>query len=232
MAVSFYDNLPINQDIVLDWPLTEGEPQLVHDQSKSGIVGVMNGTNPIIWAAANGYDYHGVFFVEAWQQFIEALAADTTDLNFTTTDYALAMWCGFIDTATDQILMSKYELNNSGWEVYHTSVGALRYMTVRHHHGGTRTGSYSLGWDFLTTYLFGVDRIGTAHQHYRDGVAIPTVSQVLQDPGSSIADNFRIGCRFTEDANWMNGYGGRPRAWSRAIGAAGHRQLFAQGYRQ
>ncbi len=232
MAVTFYDNLPINQDIVLDWPLTEGNAQLAHDQSKSGIVGVMQGDVGVIWAAASGYDYHGVFLIEAWHQFIEALAADTTDLNFTVTDYALAVWCGFVDTSDDQILISKYTLDASGWEVYFTAVGALRYMTVRHHHGGTRTSSYSLGWAFNITHLFGVDRIGTAHQHYRNGVAVPTVSQVLQDPGSSIADNLRIGCRFTEDNDWMNGYLGRSRAWSRAIGAAGHRQLFAQGYRQ
>ena len=235
MAVTFYDNLPINQDIVLDWPLSEGLGSLVHDRSKSEITGTLHGTMAPLWAAATGQPFYGIYLFNTWNQYASAPAADTANLDFTSGDYALSCWLNWQDYATSQIVMGKYVVDVRGWEVYLFKAGALDYLTVRHHHAGgltNRTASYSLGWTPGTLHLFGVDRIGTAHQHYRNGQPIPTVSSVLIDPVSSAASDLVVGIRYTLDVNKYRGYIGRPRAWSRALGAAGHRQLFAQGNAQ
>ena len=236
MAVTFYDNLPLNQGIVLDWPMTEGTGKLVHDQSKSGSIGqLLTGGLPVMWPAAIGTGFYGVYLFEVWDQYINCPAVDTTNLNFTSGDYSLACWFRWSIVEYSQILMGKYILDDSGWEVYLTNAGGLDYVSVRHHHslGATaRTSSYSTGWPVNILHCWSYSRTGTTAQHYRNGLPVTTTSSVLIDPESSVGNDLRLGVRFTEGANWFNGYLGRPRAWNRALTAAEHRQIYAQGNAQ
>ena len=236
MAVTFYDNLPINEDIVLDWPMTEGGSSLIHDQSKSGSIGTFLGAWGPIWPAAIPQPFYGIYMFRIWTQYINCPAADTTNLNFTSGDYSLSFWIKWAVDEYTQMVMGKYVLDNSGWEAYLDNAGGLDYMSVRHNHGGTpaRTSSYSTGWAQNILHLFGYSRTGATAQHYRNGIAIPTTISAggLIDPASSAADDLRVGCRFTEGSNWYNGYLGRPRAWARALNADEHRQLYAQGNAQ
>jgi len=236
MARTFYDNLPLNQDIVLDWPFLEGTGTLIHDQSKSGSIGTREGAGGTIWPAETGQPYYGLYLFQVWTQYINCPAADCPNLNFTSGDYSLACWFNWsVGTDTSQILMGKYILSDSGWEVYLTESGGIYYLTVRHHHSlgaSLRTASYSIGWLPSTLHCWSYSRTGTTAQHYMNGLPIATVSGTLIDPESSAALDLRCGCRFTEDSNWLNAYLGRPRAWSRALTAAEHRQIFAQGNAQ
>ena len=235
MARTFYDSLGLNEDIQLDLSMLEATGGLLHDESKNHSMATMHTAlaTPLWLQTSEGH--FGIFLNRIYpildlDQYYDIPAADCTNLNFTTTDYSLAMWFYWNTTGHSQIIMGKYFLDASGWEAYLHDTGIHRYMTVRHHHGGTRTGSYSDGWAFNEWHLWSYSRIGAAAFHYKDGEPITTISDVLQDPGSSIADDFRIGCRFTEDQNWAKMRFHRPRAWSRGLSADEHRLLFRLGY--
>jgi len=157
-------------------------------------------------------------------------AADCPNLNFTSGDYSLAMWFYWQWAGYSQILMGKYFVDASGWEAYLHFDGVNNTLTVRHHHGGTRTATYSLGWVQGAWHLWSYSRIGANGYHYRDGEPITTIGGPLQDPSSSIANDWRLGCRHTEDMNWLKARFHRPRAWSRALVEAEHRLLYRLGY--
>ena len=235
MARTFYDSLGLNEDIELDLSMLEATGSYLHDESRNHSMATMHtalGT-PLWLQTSEGH--FGIYLNRIYplldvDQYYDIPAADCTELNFTTTDYSLAIWFYWTSTGRSQIIMGKYFLDQSGWEVYLHDTGMHRYMTVRHHHGGTRTSSYSDGWAFNEWHLWSYSRIGATGYHYKDGEPITTISQVLQDPGSSVADDFRIGCRFTENDNWAKIRFHRPRAWSRGMLPDGHRLLYRLGY--
>ena len=235
MARTFYDTLPLNRDIELDLSMLEATGLITHDESKNHSMATMHSAilTPFWLQTSPGtYGLHlnRVYPLLDMQQFLDIPAADCTNLNFTTTDYSLAMWFNWTDTSYSQIMMGKYVVDSRGWEAYVTKIGAAESITVRHHHGGTRTATYSLGWVPGEWHLWGYSRIGANAYNYRDGQPITTIGGPLLDPDSSVADDFRIGCRYTEDMNWLKARFHRPRAWSRALTVDEHRLLYRLGY--
>jgi len=235
MPATHYDSLALNEDIQLDLSMLEANGLFVHDESKNHSMATMHSSVGVpLWqqlAVGNfGLSINAIYPTLNTNQFLDIPAADCTNLNFTTTDYSLAMWFNWTDTGLSQIMMGKYVVDSRGWEVYVTKIGAAESITVRHHHGGTRTATYSLGWTPGEWHLFSYSRIGANAYHYRDGVPIATIGGPLQDPASSLVDDFRIGCRYTEDMNWFKAKFHRPRAWSRALTADEHRLLYRLGY--
>jgi hypothetical protein len=239
MARTFYDSLALNDDIELDLSMLEATGLITHDESGNRSMATMQAAIgvPLWQQIATGHfglQLNIAYPMLDMKHFVDIPAADCTELDFTTTDYSLAVWFLWSDTGyMSQVLMGKYITSVRGWEVYLTEVGALRYMTVRHHHAGgasERTASYSLDWVYDEWHLFSYSRIGATGYHYRDGEPIATVSGTLIDPESSVADDFRIGCRYSEDTNWFKGKFHRPRAWSRALTVNEHKTLFELGY--
>ena len=239
MARTFYDNLGLNEDIQLDLSMLEATGLVTHDESLNHSMATLHGTflTPF-WLQTTPGTYglrmnlqYPTFDTE---HFLDIPAANCANLDFTTTDYSLAMWFNWTDTGLSQILMGKYVVNNNGWEVYLTNTPlAPNSLTVRHHHPAgsvVRTGNYSLGWTPGVWYLWSYTRTGATCQHYRNGEPVTTISDVMQDPASNVASDFRIGCRYSEDANWFKGSFHRPRAWSRALTAGEHRLLYRLGY--
>jgi len=235
MARTFYDSLALNDDIELDLSMLEATGSLLHDESKNHSMATMHSAiGTPLWlqtsASRFGIDLNRVYPTLDMQQYYDIPAADCKNLDFTSSDYSLAIWFYWSHTGSSQIVMGKYVVDNSGWEAYLYFNGTNYFMTVRHHHGGTRTGNYSAGWVYSQWHLWSYSRTGTTCQHYRDGLPITTISDVLQDPSSSIANDWRLGCRFTEDSNWWKARFHRPRAWSRGLTADEHRLLFELGY--
>ena len=232
MARTFYDSLGLNEDIQLDLSMLEATGLITHDESPNHSMATMYSTilTPFWLQTTTGnYGLHlnRINPLFDMQQFLDIPAADCTNLNFTTTDYSLAMWFNWEFLGTSAILMGKYVVNNSGWETYLHNDGINDTLTVRHHHGGTRTATYSAGWTQNVWQLWSYSRIGANAYHYRDGEAVAVVgSGALQDPSSSIANDWRLGCRYTEDANWLKARFHRPRAWSKALTADQHRLLY------
>jgi len=237
MTRTFYDNLGLNENIELDLSMLEATGVYLHDESKNHHIATQHATlgTPLWMQLASGR--YGISINPAYptvdtKQFYDIPAADCLNLDFTSGDYSLALWFYWTSTGSSQILMSKYALDASGWEVYLYDTGINRYLTVRHHHGGTRTASYSNGWAFGEWHLWSYTRIGGMAYHYKDGELIATFisSGGLIDPVSSIADDWRFGCRYTEDQNWARVRFYRPRAWSKALTADEHRLLYRLGY--
>jgi hypothetical protein len=234
MARTFYDSLGINEDIELDLAMLEATGLLIHDESRNHSMATMHSAIGVPLWLQTATGQFGLFLNQAYpfldmRHFIDIPAADCPNLDFTTTDYSLAMWFNWKFEGYSQIIMGKYVVSQRGWEAYLHNDGVNDSLTVRHHHGGTRTATYSLGWTQNVEHLWSYSRVGINAYHYRDGNPIAVVGGPLQDPNSNIADDFRIGCRYTEDANWFKARFHRPRVWSRALTADEHRLLYRLG---
>jgi len=219
MASIFYDSHSINEDMELDLSMLEATGTITHDESKNHITATA--PNGLVWnALAAGY--HGIFLNEVLDRYLEAPAADTTALNFTSGDYSLAVWLNPGHWGDDSmIIMGRYMVDVRGWELYYYDVTNL--ITLRHHHAGgatNRTGCYSGGWLRDGEWrLFGLSRVGGIAQHYMNGQPITTTGAVggLLDPATDAADDLVIGVRTSKDNNYWTGHLHRPRAWSRAL---------------
>ena len=226
-----YDKIPENEDMLLDLPFREGAGALTHDHAKphhpmtlldpgGGSFtwdSLVTGLGVLTFVTIGGGATDGVN--------IHCPGADSADLNFIAGDYSLGAWIRWTDDAISQIVMGRYVLNVSGWELYLTKIGAVSSLTQRHHHAGTlvggnpRSGCFSVGWNPDTWFFMGTSRTGGGEaQHYRNGVALEMVTSGLVDPETS-AQAFKIGSRYTADANWYKGPMWRPRIWGRALTA-------------
>lgn len=203
-----YDSIGYNQGILLDLPLREGIGIVTMDVAKPHHV--VNLINAPTWTALPS----GLMTLnsDGLTEYMECAGAISADLNFMAGDYSIGGWFNWADSVHDsQILIGRYEVSVSGWEVYLTEVGALRYLTLRHHHaaGATlRTAAFSLGWTYGTNWHFGISRIGTTCYMYRNGQPIATTSDVLIDP-ETCAQDLVIGVRYTKDSNYFKNMRGR-----------------------
>lgn len=208
MAI-LYDSIGYNQEMLLDLPLREGIGILTADVAKPHHV--VDLINTPTWAALDT-DLMTLNF-DGTTEYMECEGATCTDLDFTSGDYSVGGWFNWANSVHDsQILIGRYEVSVSGWEVYLTEAGALRYLSLRHHHAAgasLRTGAWSLGWAYGTNWHFGISRIGTAAYMYRNGQLVATTSDVLIDPETS-AQDLVIGVRgVTKDANYFCNMMGR-----------------------
>lgn len=208
MAV-LYDSIDYNQEMLLDLPLREGIGIVTMDVAKPHHV--VNLINTPTWTALPS----GLMTLnfDGTTEYMECKGAVCTDLNFMSGDYSVGGWFNWADSIHDsQILIGRYEVSVSGWEVYLTEAGALRYLSLRHHHaaGATlRTGAFSLGWTYGTNWHFGISRIGNTAYMYQNGVAVVTTSDVLIDPETSARD-LVIGVRgVSKDSNYFKNMRGR-----------------------
>jgi len=241
-----YDNISYNDSLLLDLPLSEGAGDLVRDQAKARHQDVLLINTPV-WDTidgefgfgfTNGFDLGsgmGVLTLDGVNQYGELDNLDSLDLNFMADDYSLGCWIYWQDNATSDIIMARYQLNVSGWELYlYSGGGAVDYLTQRHHHAGTlvggnpRSGCYSVGWTSETWHFMGTSRMGGGEAlHYRNGVAVTMATGGLVDPETNNND-LVIGCRYSKDADWYKGKMWRPRIWNRALSAAEWLQIFEE----
>jgi len=234
MIRTFYDNLDLNKDIQLDLSMLEATGSLLHDESKNHSTATMHTSiGTPLWlqtpSSRYGIDLNRIYPALDTEQFYDIPAVDCLNLDFIN-DYSLAMWFYWDFAGHSQIMMGKYVVDSRGWEAYLYSVGGVDSLNVRHWHGVTRSATYSVGWTQNEWHLWSYSRIGANAYHYRDGDLIPTIGGPLQNPDSTVGDDFRIGCRFTEDSNWFKARFHRPRAWSRALAANEHKLLYRLGY--
>ena len=201
-----YDSISYNRRMLLDLPFREGIGAITQDVAKPHHPVTLVGAPA--WAALDSGKMALTLGGVGSGDYGQCLNANCADLGFTSGDFSIGGWFTWEDTAQDsQILIARYEVSVGGWEVYLTEAGALRYMTLRHHHAGgatVRTGAYSLGWAYSTLAHFGISRSGTSAQFYRNGVAITTVSDTLIDPEATTQD-LVIGVRYTKDSNFLSG---------------------------
>lgn len=212
----YYDSFNFNASCQFDVPFREGIGAVTYDVSKNhSIVTLVN--TPTWSALGTGQPYLAFNGVN---EYAEAQAADTGNLDFTNGAYSLGGWLYWSTSAQEsKIVMGRYELDVSGWELYLTETGD--YLSLRHHHAGgsgVRSSAYSQGWVADTWHHFIVSRAaGDQAAMYRNGKAVTTTS-VLEDAETETRD-LVIGVRYTKDSNFMSGGIGRLQAWSTDLGA-------------
>lgn len=213
-----YDDLAESANILLDLPFREATGIITQDIAKPHHPVTLVDTPTWTQLAS----LLGVLTFNGTSEYGQCVGASCTDLDFTSGDYSVGGWINWTIEEFSQIVIARYELSDSGWEVYLTNDGPLNYLTLRHHHaaGATlRTGAYSLGWTPGTDWFFGISRTGASAQFYRNGVSVDTTSDALIDP-ETCAQDLVLGIRYTKDANRYKGNMYRPRLWyPRALSA-------------
>ena len=216
---ALYDSISYNQEMLLDLPLREGIGIITQDVAKPHHV--VNLINTPTWTALDT----GLMTLnfDGTTEYMECAAATCTDLDFTSEDYSVGGWFNWANSIHDsQILIGRYEVFVSGWEIYLTESGANRYLSLRHSHAGgatNRTSASSLGWAYDTNWHFGISRIGTTAYMYRNGQPVTTTSEVLIDPETCVED-LVIGVRYSKDANYFCNMRGRIIVSGKALSAS------------
>jgi len=221
---SHYDDIALNEDILLDLPFLEGTGIITQDVAKPHHPITLVGA-PTWTALASGLM---TLNFDGTTQYAQCLNANCADLGFTTEDYTILGVVNWTVDDTDQIIIARYELSVGGWELYLTYYGGFHTMTLRHHHAAgasLRTGAYSRNWTPDTTWVFGVSRIGTSAQFYRNGEPVTTISDSLIDPEATDQD-LVIGVRYSKNNNFLKNMLYRPRVIGAALTAAQHKTAY------
>lgn len=166
--------------------------------------------------------------------YLDCAAANCVDLNFTTGDFSIGVWINWDSTGGwSEIIIGRYEVNVSGWEVYLDISAGRNTVSQRHSHASlapnTNSNCFSTGWTPGVWAFLGISRIsGDLYPvHYRNGVALTMAYETsgMLDPDTCSQD-LVIGCRYTKDANWYRGPMWRPRLWDRALTALDWLNIF------
>ncbi len=186
--------------------------------------------SPAWGALASGQTY---LDLDGANDYLQCASASCTDLDFTTGDFTIACWTYWEGDSSD-IIVGRYELDVSGWEVYYDDGDPLRTLSLRLSHGGVpaRTGCYSYGWTKSNWWLMGISKSGAYPGvyplMYRNGWAVEmnySAGGFLTAPGSC-ANNLYIGCNNGHTANHYHGRLSGLRIWGRNLSPSEHMELF------
>ena len=224
-----YDNYHINHQILLDLPFREGDGTITRDEAKPHHQDVNLINTPTWESQVSGL---GVIDLDGVDQHLVLASAACADLDFTSGDYSLGVWV-LIESGgdDDKTLMSRFLLDNDGWELYHYT---NEILTLRHHHaaGATlRTAAYSENWAYDKWWFMGFSRQGASAQFYRGDVdGLATISTTISAGGlidpEACNQNLYIGCNTGAAINFFKGKIWRPRAWGRALSAEDWKLIF------
>jgi len=231
MNLNSYDSVIENDSILLDLPYREGIGTETKDHAKPHHAVTMHdpGGGSFTWTSLAS----GVMALEFVTVggggvdgvYLQSLAADTVDLDFTAGDFSISAWIKWDSTGGwSEIIMGRYGVNLDGWEVYLDISGGLNTVSQRHNHASLNpnfnSNCYSTGWTPGEWAFLGISRIGgdLYPKHYRNGNVLEMSYEVsgMLDPDTCNRD-LTIGCRYTKDANWFKGFQYRPRIWNRAL---------------
>jgi len=225
-----YDRKKVNYEQVMALTFGEGAGVATYDRAKPHRPEVTLVNTPtwaqIIPSNKTVLQFNGV------NEYFQCLAADTPDLDFTD-DYSMVGWVNWTDTGFSEIVIARYELDATGWEIYLTvQPGPIYYLTQRHHHaslgaGNLRDGCYSVGWTLSEWHLMGISRSGLYPVHYRNGVPLTMTYSAdgMRDPDACARD--LVNCRFTKDANWYQNQVVDLRLWDAELSTEDHAEIFA-----
>ena len=204
-----YDDILVNANVLLDLPFEEGSGAIAQDLAKPH--------HPVTLVSAPAWSALAsgkmAINLDGAADYGQCVGASCADLNFTSGAYSLGGWLKWTVDDDSQIVMARYELDVSGWELYLTQSGVINYLTLRHHHAGTlvplvtgnpRSAGHSTGWTPDTLFHFGVSRDGDSMQFYRNGVAVATTCGTLVDP-ETCSEDLVIGVRYSKNANFYKG---------------------------
>lgn len=215
-----YDNIWLNSQLMLDLQLREGSGALYYDFAKPHHVVTGGGGIPF-WAAL-GNDLYYLGFNSAGPDWAIGASAATADLNFTTSDFSLAVWID-PDLNGNRFLFARGLTLQDGWTFHYDTNEALSFATIQ---AGVDQNTVGTAAEIVvgTWCLAGVSRDGATARIYLNGAESTTTYAAHVDPLTS-ARNLYIG-RSDGGAGAYDGDVWRPRIWDRALPAAEWRSIF------
>ena len=225
---ALYDNLGTNRQSVLDLPFREGVGIITQDVAKPHHPVPLVATPT--WVTLDS----GLVVLEfnGTTEYAESDNTPTADLNFVSGDYTYAVWMKWSEpSASSAILIGRYNVNVDGWEIYLTSSGADRLLSLRHSHNSltpnTNSSCFSENWTQSVWTFLVISRDGLLAPHYRNGEPVDVTYEAtgMLDPDTADHD-LVIGVRSSKDATFYNGQMWRPRLWDRALSAEEIRVLY------
>jgi len=141
MIARSYDKVPENDSILLDLPYREGSGMETFDHAKPHHrpIGMHDpGTGSFIWTTL-GTGLMALEFVTTGGGavagvYLDAAAADTADLDFTTGAFSLGCWVKWTWNGYSSIVIGRYGVDLDGWEIYFDISGGRNTLSQRHHH--------------------------------------------------------------------------------------------------
>ncbi len=207
-----YDNL--NPTALMDLQLREGTGTVLADWAKG------YRTKPIHSAAwaflAN--DLSHLVFDAAGPDNIISLAADSTDLAFTSGAFSGAVWiCP--DAYGNRYFMQKGAAE-TGWAFWVTSTSP--YLVFTTEQAGPTYQSTLGGANLVLSswQLIGFTRNGAAGKIYLNGRDVTVTAATHVNPVDSTAGDFYIGTTVGGGAGFYDGLMWRPRIWGRTLAAS------------
>lgn len=231
-----YDNIAVNQGIVLDLPFREASGLITHDIAKPHHIATLTG--PPVWtdvhAEGIGPSDLGILEISG-AEYLQVPGANSLDLDFTG-DFSLAMWV-YIKAAgaMTQMLMCRNGTDVSGWAMYFTpDAPAGHYLSLRTNQAGGHTDCYIAGIPDVTLMLLGFSRdsAGLSAIGFKNGqpqTTTLTPGGILDPVASGAARKLLVGVQDGEAMNFANAYLWRPRAWPWKLSAEDWEGLFEQG---
>lgn len=214
------DKDTLGHGLLLDLPFYEGTgAAVVRDIARPHHV--VSQSNAPTWTQLPSGQW--VMTFNGVNEYLSATGASTTDLDFTTGDFSIAMWAYIEAMDSAMILAGRYELDASGWELYSFDWK----LCLRFSQAGGHTGCYGEDYSPDVWQLMGVSRTGAYPRFWRDGREMQAGYEAggMTDPVAS-AQDLVIGVRYSKNANYLNGKIGGLRIWNRALEPYEHRRIF------
>ena len=211
-----YDNLLVNQELVLDLPFREGTGTITADYSKV-YANAPTLTGAPTWSFL-GSDLNYLEFVPGNPDRIVILAADSTALNFTSGDFSGAVWIS--PHAYGNRYMMHKGAAGTGWGFWLDSASPYIVFTTEQAGPAYQSTDGCADLALNAWQLVGFTRDGAAGRVYLNGRDKTVTPATHVNPVSAAAGDFYIGTTVGGGAGWYDGYMWRPRVWKRALSAA------------
>lgn len=210
-----YDNWRPNQMLVLDLQFRETTGTNTKDFAKPyHDSATLTGTPT--WAVL-GNDLSYLSFDPSNPDRVVIVAADSTDLNFTTGSFSGAAWI-YPDAYGNRYPMDKSSAT-AGWAFWIVGTSPYLAFTTANAGPATQTTYGGTSLQLSAWQLIGFTRSGAAARIYLNGRDVTTTPATHINPGTAAAIDFYIGTAVGAGAGWYDGRMWRPRVWKRALAA-------------
>jgi len=217
-----YDNWRPNQELVLDLQMREGTGVITADFSKV-YHNAPTLTGAPTWRFA-GSDLNYLEFVPGNPDRIIILAAASTALNFTTSDFSGAVWIN-PDAYGDCHLMNKGGAN-TGWGFWLSATSPYIIFTTEQAGPTYQSTDGGASLALSAWQLVGFTRDGAVGRVYLNGVDATATPATHVDPVTAVAGDFYIGTTTGGGAGFYDGSMWRLRIWKRALAAREMKAIF------
>lgn len=221
MAIGF-DNYRPNQGLLLDLQFRETTGTLTQDWAKPYHLGATL-TGPPTWAVL-GNDLTYLSFNPATPDRIVILAANCTDLGFTTSSFSGGMWI-YPDAYGNRYVFDKSSAT-AGWAFWIVGTSPYLAFTTANAGPATQTTYGGAGLVLSAWQFIGFNRSGAAANIFLNGRQVTTTQATHINPAASAALNLDIGTALGGGAGWYDGRMWRPRIWNRAVPASEFLEIY------